>query len=748
MFGFFQRPWQIWVAAGSCLLLVVTALTWLTFKAIAADRVEQQSRQQAAIDQNARLALFWMDNRLATLIAEENSRPTHHYAATIRVSSIDTGNGANVKIPQNDQRIPANLLISPLLTEVNPIEVSCYFQIGVDGQITSPAVPAESYRTQLVPTCTTNECIADADQKLTQVRQLFQQHQVVKILSAQSKQLELSDQVSWSIDFNSTFTSTLSPSNTASYGNSANLSTLNANSLSSFSQLPTIDNNTQQQQFPTVPPANNFQSLTMNGAALNTTVDNAGNYIPAQGINLNPPSKSTTRYINPEQTSKVTRSSRGVSNANANVEPNAGHQPEAPVQQQADVSQSKRIEDFQQRASYLDAQPLERGNRSLSNEEPKNDYLSYAWAESQLLKGQPNQLRMGVQASRMFPLWLEKELILVRLVKVGDAQLWQGCLLNWNIMQSELRKLIAELLPNATLQPLQTQAATVPHALVSLPVELIPGPIPVDHTVSWSPLKWSLVIAWSSLGIAALAIAFVGQGTIALSERRAAFVSAVTHELRTPLTTFRMYAEMLAEGMVPDQQLQQNYCRTLHQEADRLSHLVENVLAYARLERGDPRTRQVTLSIHDLLSKTTDRLHTRTQQAGFELELDCTDELLNESITTDPGALEQIFFNLIDNACKYAATAADRRIILSVVKAGKFWQFDVRDFGAGISSTEVAKLFLPFRKSAAHAAITAPGVGLGLALCRRLAQALGGTLDYHAAEPGASFRLNLPCASG
>ncbi len=50
-------------------------------------------------------------------------------------------------------------------------------------------------------------------------------------------------------------------------------------------------------------------------------------------------------------------------------------------------------------------------------------------AESQLLKGQPNQLRLGVQASRMFPLWLGKKLILVRLVKVGDAQLWQGCLL-------------------------------------------------------------------------------------------------------------------------------------------------------------------------------------------------------------------------------------------------------------------------------------------------------------------------------
>ena len=75
---------------------------------------------------------------------------------------------------------------------------------------------------------------------------------------------------------------------------------------------------------------------------------------------------------------------------------------------------------------------------------------------------------------------------------------------------------------------------------------------------------------------------------VALSERRGAFVSAVTHELRTPLTTFRMYAEMLAEGMVPSPEARQKYLETLRREADRLAHLVENVLQYARLERGRP----------------------------------------------------------------------------------------------------------------------------------------------------------------
>ena len=77
-------------------------------------------------------------------------------------------------------------------------------------------------------------------------------------------------------------------------------------------------------------------------------------------------------------------------------------------------------------------------------------------------------------------------------------------------------------------------------------------------------------------------------GALSLGKRRADFVSAVTHELRTPLTTFRMYAEMLADDMVPDPDQRREYLSTLLVESNRLRHLVENVLTYARLEaRGE-----------------------------------------------------------------------------------------------------------------------------------------------------------------
>jgi K+-sensing histidine kinase KdpD len=108
--------------------------------------------------------------------------------------------------------------------------------------------------------------------------------------------------------------------------------------------------------------------------------------------------------------------------------------------------------------------------------------------------------------------------------------------------------------------------------------------------------------------------------------------------------------------------------------------------------------------------------------------------------------VEQILFNLVDNAAKYAARAADRRIQLKVARSVRFASFTVRDHGPGFVSPREAARSAPFSKSAQQAAETAPGVGLGLALCRRLARELGGRLeiDSNNGEAGASIALILP----
>ena len=347
------------------------------------------------------------------------------------------------------------------------------------------------------------------------------------------------------------------------------------------------------------------------------------------------------------------------------------------------------------------------------------------------------------------PLWLGERLILARRVQSRGKTVVQGCWLDWEKLQTRLRDEVADLeLPTVSFLPVTDGASLEQtHLLATIPVQLAIAMPPVAP--AWdSPIRVSLLAAWACLGLAILAAAVTLRGVVALSERRGAFVSAVTHELRTPLTTFRIYAEMLAEGMVPTAEARQKYLETLRREADRLAHLVENVLQYARLERGRPGGRRENVTLASLLERTAPRLADRAEQAEMKLEVDAADEVQALSLCTDPAAVEQILFNLVDNACKYASHGEDKRIHLEISAAGRHVQFRVRDHGPGISRQGQRKLFLPFSKSVHEAASTAPGVGLGLALSRRLARDLGGslTMENQVGDSGAIFVLQLPVA--
>jgi signal transduction histidine kinase len=281
--------------------------------------------------------------------------------------------------------------------------------------------------------------------------------------------------------------------------------------------------------------------------------------------------------------------------------------------------------------------------------------------------------------------------------------------------------------------------------LAALPVRLVPGLTLQEPPAGLSPLVVSLAVAWACVLVAVAAVLVLLNGALSLSERRAAFVSAVTHELRTPLTTLRMYSEMLARGMLPTEEKRQRYLQTLHAEADRLGHLVDNVLAYSRLERGRDEARARDLALGELLGRVEERLERHTSEAGLTWVSSVGQAERETRIRTDPTAIEQILFNLVDNACKYAAQASDRRVHLEALRSRSRLHLRVRDHGPGIPRVEARRLFRAFSKSSRDAANTAPGVGLGLALSRRLARRLGGDLRLESgSEGGASFVLALP----
>ena len=246
-------------------------------------------------------------------------------------------------------------------------------------------------------------------------------------------------------------------------------------------------------------------------------------------------------------------------------------------------------------------------------------------------------------------------------------------------------------------------------------------------------------------------------GAIRLGERRGAFVSAVTHELRTPLTTFQLYTDLLSDGgadMAPEKR--QKYVETLRGEAGRLSHLVENVLAYAQLERAPARRQSEKISLGNILERARDRLEHRANEAGMAVVFDMLSPVARREVDIDVSAVEQILFNLVDNACKYARNPPSgetennlAEIQLSAVTDERGRPaLRVADNGPGIRPAEAKRLFRPFEKSADQAAHSAPGVGLGLALCRRLARSLGGDLMLEPSTSesggGASFLLALP----
>jgi signal transduction histidine kinase len=345
------------------------------------------------------------------------------------------------------------------------------------------------------------------------------------------------------------------------------------------------------------------------------------------------------------------------------------------------------------------------------------------------------------------PFWIGDKLLLARRVQLGEETAVQGCWLDWEKIHQRLRAEAADLLTDFTLVPIGDNGDAAPsRALATLPVQLT-APLPAAAERGWSPILVALLAAWSCLGVATVAAAALLWGVVALSERRAAFVAAVTHELRTPLTTFRMYAEMLAQDMAPPDQ-RQVYLETLQSEADRLTHLVENVLAYARLERGRSGGRRTLVSLCELLTDAAPELEARASQAGMELIVDADSSAASAVVSTDPQAVRQILFNLVDNAAKYASRGDDRRIEASCRANGQAAQIRIRDFGPGLSPSQRRRLFRPFSKTVEEASITAPGVGLGLALCRRLAHDLGGRLHCEPANgAGASFVLELPQAT-
>ncbi len=230
---------------------------------------------------------------------------------------------------------------------------------------------------------------------------------------------------------------------------------------------------------------------------------------------------------------------------------------------------------------------------------------------------------------------------------------------------------------------------------------------------------------------------------VRLAQQKTDFVSNVSHELKTPLTSIRMFADLLAEKRVPDEERQATYLRIIAAEAARLTRLINNVLDFARLERGAPPGEHRACDLVDAVRDVVETCGPHLEAEGISFAYEVEAETL--PIRGDQDALAQIILNLISNAEKYGGNDVIVRVRRQETPAGALGCVDVLDRGPGIPAREERTVFEPFHRLDDSLSSGIPGSGLGLTLARRMARAHGGDVTYSPRAGGGScFTLTVP----
>lgn len=257
------------------------------------------------------------------------------------------------------------------------------------------------------------------------------------------------------------------------------------------------------------------------------------------------------------------------------------------------------------------------------------------------------------------------------------------------------------------------------------------------------------VIIWSAVVLAivlvggCLMLLRLGQRQLALARQQQDFVSAVSHELKTPLTSIRMYGEMLREGWA-DEAKRKSYYDFIFYEAERLTRLINNVLQLARMSRNEQAGTLTAMTVGEALAELKPRLESQLEPSGFDLLISGEKEVEVARIEIDIDWFLQIFINLVDNAVKFSANGAQKRIDICCqqMQDGKI-QFSVRDYGPGIDPDQMKKIFKLFYRSENELTRETVGTGIGLALVHQLASAMQAEIDVVNCDPGAEFRLRI-----
>lgn len=261
---------------------------------------------------------------------------------------------------------------------------------------------------------------------------------------------------------------------------------------------------------------------------------------------------------------------------------------------------------------------------------------------------------------------------------------------------------------------------------------------------------WRKLIDVVLIGLA-LAVITAGLVTLLVAMRRerkandlkSEFISNVSHELKTPLSIISMFGEMLALGRVRGPEQATEYADVIWRESVRLARLIDNVLDFAKIERGVDVYEFADGDVGEVVARAVELSTHRLANAQMTISLDCPPEL--PPVRLDGNALTLAVLNLIDNAIKYASEGKTIEVVVTTTASAVV--IAVNDHGPGIEPDEQTRIFERFYRARAVRLRPIRGSGIGLALVEHIARAHGGRAAATSTPgAGASFTITIPVA--
>jgi two-component system phosphate regulon sensor histidine kinase PhoR len=230
-----------------------------------------------------------------------------------------------------------------------------------------------------------------------------------------------------------------------------------------------------------------------------------------------------------------------------------------------------------------------------------------------------------------------------------------------------------------------------------------------------------------------------------LERIRRDFVANVSHELKTPLTSIRGYVETLLDGGLREPETAERFLRKVSAQAERLSHLVTDLLSLARIESQAEGLELADVDWAELLEDVVRRHEARIREKGLFCRLEVVQRPL--VVRGEPESIVQVVDNLLDNAVKYTPAPGEVRVRLA--RDGARARLEVEDTGIGIPEQDLGRIFERFYRVDKARSRELGGTGLGLAIVKHLAQAMGGEVGVRSElGRGSCFTVWLPLARG